>query len=95
MTYDFENYIYPIYFSTTDLESDISNYTYQLSNGTDGERTALSKEKIELLLKNQTFKNGFVLSIFNNKKLITEYKNMIFMTEKLINLIDLELIKNK
>ena len=95
MTYDFENYIYPIYFSTTDLESDISNYTYQLSNGADGERTALSKEKIELLLKNQTFKNGFVLSIFNNKKLITEYKNMIFMTEKLINLIDSELIKNK
>ncbi|GGG32207.1 DUF6090 family protein [Bizionia arctica] len=95
MQYDFENYIYPIYFSTTDLESDISNYTFQVSNGTDGVRTELSKEKIELLLKNQTFKNGFVLSIFNNEKLITEYKNMIFMTEKLIKLIDSELIKNK
>ena len=95
MQYDFENYIYPIYFSTTDLESDISNYAFQVSNGTDGVRTELSKEKIELLLKNQTFKNGFVLSIFNNKKLITEYKNMILMTEKLIDLIDFELIKNK
>jgi hypothetical protein len=95
MQYDFENYIYPIYFSTTDLESDISNYAFQVSNGTDGVRTELSKEKIELLLKNQTFKNGFVLSIFNNKNLITEYKNMILTTEKLIDLIDSELIKNK
>ncbi len=93
--YDFENYIYPIYFSITDLESDISNYTFQVSNGTEGVRTELSKEKIGLLLKNQTFKNGFVLSIFNNKKLVDEYKNMILMTEKLIDLIDLELIKNK
>ena len=95
MQYDFENYIYPIYFSTTDLESDILNYTFQVSNGADGVKTELSKEKIDLLLKNQTFKNGFVLSIFNNKKLIIEYKNMIRMTEKLINLIDSELIKNK
>ncbi|WP_052158273.1 DUF6090 family protein [Lacinutrix jangbogonensis] len=95
MQYDFENYIYPIYFSTTDLESDISNYTFQVSNGTDGAKTELSKEKIELLLKNQTFKNGFVLSIFNNKQLLTEYENMILMTEKLIDLIDSELIINK
>jgi len=95
MQYDFENYIYPIYFTTTDLESDITNYTFQVSNGTDGVRTELSKEKIELLLKNQTFKNGFVLSIFNNKNLIIEYKNMILMTEKLNDLIDSELIKNK
>jgi hypothetical protein len=95
MKYDFENYIYPIYFSTTDLESDILNYTFQVSNGTDGVKTELSKEKIELLLKNQTFKNGFVLSIFNNKNLITEYHNMILMTEKLIELIDSELVKNK
>lgn len=95
MQYDFENYIYPIYFSTTDLESDISNYAFQVSNGTEGVRTELSKEKIKLLLKNQTFKNGFVLSIFNNKNLVTEYKNLILMTEKLIDLIDSELIKNK
>ncbi|MCF6308242.1 MAG: DUF6090 family protein [Flavobacteriaceae bacterium] len=95
MQYDFENYIYPIYFSIADLESDISNYTFQVSNGTEGVRTELSKEKIELLLKNQTFKNGFVLSIFNNKKLVDEYKNMILMSEKLIDLIDSELIKNK
>lgn len=95
MQYDFENYIYPIYFSITDLESDISNYTFQVSNGMAGVRTKLSKEKIELLLKNQTFKNGFVLSIFNNKNLIIEYTNLILMTEKLIDLIDYELIKNR
>jgi len=93
MQYDFENYIYPIYFSITDLESDISNYTFQVSNGTDGVRTELSKEKIELLLKNQTFKNGFVLSIFNNKSLIIEYNNLILMTENLIDLIDSELLR--
>ena len=94
MEYDFKNYMYPIYFSITDLESDISNYTSQVSNGTEGDRTELSKEKIELLLSNQTFKNGFVLSIFNNKRVVVEYENMILMTEKLIELIDSEFKKN-
>ncbi len=42
--------MYPIYFSTTDLESDITNYTFQVSNGNEGLRTELSSEKIELLL---------------------------------------------
>jgi len=95
MEYDFKNYMYPIYFSITDLESDISNYTSQVSNGTEGDRTELSKEKIELLLSNQTFKNGFVLSLFNNKRVVVEYENMILMTEKLIELIDSEFKKNK
>ena len=95
MEYDFENYIYPIYFNITDLESDITNYNFQVSKGTEGVRVELSKEKIELLLNNQTLKNGFVLSIFNNSRLILEYKNMILMTEKLLVSIDLELSKNK
>ena len=95
MRHDFENYLYPIYFSITDLKSDIANYTFQVSKGTEGTRTELSKEKIELLLKNQTLKNGFVLSIFNNNRLILEYNNMILMTEKLLGLIDSELAKNK
>ena len=93
MQYDFKNYMYPIYFNTTDLESDISNYTSQVSNGTEGVRTILSKEKIEILLNNQTFKNSFVLSIFNNKRVVVEYKNMIIMTEKLMDLIDSEFKK--
>ena len=93
MEYDFENYMYPIYFSTTDLESDIANYTFQVSNGTEGVRTKLSNDKIELLLNNQTFKNAFVLSIFNNSRVIDEYKKMILITEKLDDLIDLELKK--
>lgn len=91
MQYDFENYMYPIYFKITDLESDISNYTYQESKGEEGVRVELSKEKIGLLLKNQTFKNGFVLSKFNCKRVINEYNNMISITDKLISLIDLEL----
>jgi len=95
LRHDFENYLYPIYFSITDLKSDITNYTFQLSKGKEGTKTNLSKEKIELLLKNQTFKNGFVLSIFNNNRLILEYNNMILKTEKLMNSIDSELTKNK
>jgi hypothetical protein len=95
LRHDFENYLYPIYFSITDLKSDITNYTFQVSKGTKGTKTKLSKEKIELLLKNQTFKNGFVLSIFNNNRLILEYNNMILMTEKLMGSIDSELAKNK
>ena len=94
LTYDFENYMYPIYFSITDLKSDIENYTFQVSKGAEGKNKKLSEEKIKLLLKNQTFKNGFVLSVFTNNKLILEYNTMILMTEKLIVLIDSELEKN-
>ena len=92
---DFENYMFPIYFSTADLESDISNYTYQVSKGTQGDTTELSKEKIELLLKNQTFKNAFVLSLFNNNLVIDEYKKMKDITEKLLDIINSEIAKNK
>jgi hypothetical protein len=94
LTYDFENYMYPIYFSITDLKSDIENYTFQVSNGEEGINKKLSEEKIKLLLKNQTFKNGFVLSVFTNNKLIIEYDTMILMTEKLIASIEAELEKN-
>jgi len=92
---DFENYMFPIYFSTADLESDISNYNYQVSKGTQGDTTELSKEKIELLLKNQTFKNAFVLSLFNNNLVIDEYKKMKDITEKLLDIINSEIAKNK
>jgi hypothetical protein len=95
LTYDFENYMYPIYFSITDLKSDIENYTFQVSKGAEGINKKLSEEKIKLLLKNQTFKNGFMLSVFTNNKLILEYDTMILMTEKLIVSIDAELEKNK
>ena len=95
MLHDFENYIYPIYFSTSDLKSDISNYTFQISNGVEGVKTELSMDKIELLMENQTFKNGFMLSIFNNNQLIIQYNNMKLMTEELISSIDSEIEKNK
>lgn len=95
MRQDFENYIYPIYFSITDLKSDITNYTFQVSKGAEGVKKELSQDKVELLLNNQTLKNGFVLSIFNNNQLIIEYNDMILMTENLISSIDQELEKNK
>lgn len=93
MLHDYYSYMHPIYFGITDLESDISNYTFQISKGINGVRTELSQEKLELLLNNQTFKNSFVLSIFNGNRLLPEYKNMILMTEKLIELIDSEFKK--
>ena len=95
MRHDFENYMYPIYFSVTDLKSDITNYTFQVSKGTQGTKTKLSKEKIELLLSNQTFKNGFVLANFNNSTLLLDYRKMILMTEKLMSSIDSELAKSR
>ena len=95
LRYDFDNYIYPIYFGTTDLKSDIANYTFQVTNGAEGIRTELSEAKIKSLLNNQLLKNGFVLSIFSNNLLVIEYNNMIVLTEKLIDTIESELEKNK
>jgi hypothetical protein len=95
LTYDFENYLYPIYFSISDLKSDIGNYTFQKSKGTEGVNSDLSEEKIKKLLNNQTFKNGFMLTVFNNSQLILEYNKMTLMTEKLIISIESELEKDK
>jgi hypothetical protein len=95
MRQDFENYIYPIYFSITDLKLDIINYTFQKSKGAEGVKTELSQDKVELLLDNQTLENGFMLSIFNNKTLIIKYNDMILMTENLISSINQELEINK
>jgi len=92
MRHDFENYMYPIYFGITDLKSDLTNY---FAYETEGTKPELSKEKIELLLSNQLFKNGFVLSMFNNETLIQDYKNMVSMTERLLISIDSELVANK
>lgn len=95
LRYDFDNYIYPIYFGTTDLKSDVANYTFQVTNGAEGIRTELSEAKIKSLLNNQLLKNGFVLSIFSNNLIIIEYDNMIILTEKLIDAIESELEKKK
>lgn len=93
MRHDFENYIYTVYFSIADLDPALKDYAFQVSDGAAGEKVELSTDEIDQLSKNQTFKNGFVLSIFNNNLLIAEYNQMIKITDKLIGSIDSELKK--
>ena len=91
MRHDYVNYLYPIYFSIADLNPSIKNYAYQLSAGAAGENSVLSENEIMEMLQNRTFKNGFVLAIFNSNHLIDNYSDMLEMTKKLIRSIEIDL----
>jgi uncharacterized membrane protein len=86
MQQDYESYLYHHFFSNADLETSIKNYDAQLRSG--NQIIELAEKQVNILLKNQTFKNGFVLSAYNSNLLIDEYSRIIETTIQLINLID-------
>ncbi|MFC4720852.1 DUF6090 family protein [Geojedonia litorea] len=89
MQQDFESYLYDPFFTTIDLNSSLKNFEQQDTNQVI--ETELNIEQVTKLLNNQAFKNGFVLSSFNSKDLISEYSKMITTTKNLINMIENEL----
>ena len=88
MEEDYERYLYDPFFSTIDLETSLKGIQ---ANKKDIPNLDLLN--VQILLKNKTFKNGFVLADYNSTNLISEYSNMVRSTKKLINLIDVELNK--
>jgi len=86
MEEDYERYLYEPFFSTLDLHTSLKNFKAQTRK--DKPIAILDSSEVHLLLKNKTFKNGFVLAAFNSEDLIGEYKNMIATINQLIILID-------
>ena len=86
MQQDFERYLYDPYFNYADLNSIFKNYDAQLSKS--DEIKKLDINQINTLLKNQLFKNGFVLARFNSEILINEYSTILKTTKNLIKLIN-------
>ena len=91
MEEDYERYLYDPFFSTIDLETSLN--VFQAKQKNIKNLSELDSINVQILLKNKTFKNGFVLADYNSTNLISEYSNMVSSTKKLINLIDAELNK--
>ena len=89
MEEDYERYLYEPFFSTIDLETSLKGYNQIQTIKKDIPK--LDSLNVQLLMKNKTFKNGFVLADFNSKNLIEKYSNIRIRTKKLIELIDDEL----
>jgi Family of unknown function (DUF6090) len=89
MQQDFENYMYDPYFKTADLNINFENFNQQLSK--QHPTLNIDKDKINTLLQNILFKNGYVLSKYNSGLLIEEYTKMKETTIELMALIDEEL----
>lgn len=92
MEEDYERYLYEPFFSIIDLETSLKNWIAKQNNLKD--IPELDLINVQILLKNTTFKNGFVLAAYNSNDLIGEYSNIIRSTHELIKLIDLELNKS-
>lgn len=90
---DFKENIYHFYFGHTDINSHLQNYLFQITDGQAGENLKLSRRDFDAILENQRFKNGFVLSIFNNGLLIQKLKDMNEKIQQLIVLIDKDILK--
>ena len=92
---DFKENIYHFYFGHTDINTHLKNYLFQITDGQAGENLKLSRTDIDVILENQRFKNGFVLSIFNNGLLIQRLNDMYEKIQQLIVLIDRDIMKKQ
>lgn len=90
---DFKENIYQFYFGAVDLNSHLQNYVYQITEGQAGENRNLLKSDIDAILNNQRFKNGFVLSVFNNGQILERINKLNAIVQKLNNSIDAEIKK--
>jgi hypothetical protein len=89
MQQDYEQYLYDPFFNYADLNTSFKNYNSQIAN--EPTEVSLDIEQVNGLLKNQLFKNGFVLSAYNSEILINEYSDIMETTKQLISLIENEL----
>jgi hypothetical protein len=91
MRFDFEEYVYKPFFDTVDIDPMTSNYVYTLTGGQAGERVALSRSAVELLLQDTRYKNGFTLAIYMNTEINAQFEVIKARTLQLIDLIDEDL----
>jgi len=89
--YDSEVMLYEPAFGIVDIESVIKNFTYQLTDGQDGEQGTLSRAHFEALLKNVKHKNGFAMATYELPFMNGQLAEMKALCLNIISLIDQEL----
>ena len=91
LKHDYEEYLYRPFFEHVDLDPLAQSFGYYATNGVFNKNLELSKEELDGLLKNNIFKNGFVLSIFTNSIILGDYQRMKDLNKKMTVLIDKEI----
>lgn len=81
---------YSLQFQTVDLDPTVKNYTYLLSEGSQGENVIPSLEQFRILLGDLGYKNSFVLSNYNNHLILEGLEEIFEKSNELIDLIDKE-----
>jgi len=85
--------MYDPLFENADVNPMQQNFVYRLTGGAAGERAPLSRDEVEGLLRNVTFKNGFAMAILMMGIINDEFKEIKTKTGELIELIDEEMTK--
>lgn len=93
LKHDYEEYLYKPFFEYVDLDPLAQSFAYYANNGQFDDQLVLSNEELNGLLKNNIFKNGFVLSIFTNSIILGDYQRMKKLNMELVALIDKEITK--
>ncbi len=91
MRFDFEGYVYDPIFRTVDIEPMAENYGFIVSGGQAGSELPLSREAVELLLRDGRLKNGFTLVAYMMRQLNSRFDTMRGVSVGLIEQIDREL----
>jgi len=89
--YDSEVMLYEPSYSILDINSIVKNFTYQVTNGQQGEHIQLSKEDYMALLNNRKQKNGFAMATYEFPVMNSQLEEMKTLCERIISLIDKEL----
>lgn len=91
--YDSEVMLYEPSYGIMDMNSQIKNFMYQVSNGQQGEDIKLSKEDIKVLLGNRKQKNGFAMATYEFPFMNSQLESMKAQCKQIISLIEQELEK--
>ena len=89
--FDTKKTFYEPQYKFVDLSILIDNFTYQVTNGESGKNIALSEKMLEEIYESIELKNGFSLSILEYEKMNNQMKEMIKLSENLINMINSEI----
>jgi hypothetical protein len=83
--------LYEPAYGIIDINAQIKNFMYQVTNGKQGEDVQLSKTDVAALLKNRKHKNGFAMATYEFPFMNTELEEMKILCKNIIQLIDKEL----
>lgn len=89
--FDAEKTFYEAQYKFVDIGVLVDNYTYQATNGQAGENIDVPDKMLDEIYNSIELKNGFSLSILEYEKINAQMKEMIKLSENLINIINSEI----